>query len=94
MCELNPVTVSVLPVSVVRLAKDPGKSFPFVIETLIADKEIVVVVPSNSLITNVELAPVGSTKNSLLSLFGSDILNCAWPVVTTSVNTFVSWYIF
>ena len=42
----SPVTVNVLPVSVVILAKDPGKSFPFVIATLISFNETVEVVPS------------------------------------------------
>ena len=87
------MTVNVLPISDVDVASVPGNSLPFVIATLIAFKVIFVVVPVGLVNTRVELAPDSSVKNLLFSLFGSGILNWAWPFNTTSVNVLVSWKI-
>ena len=84
------MTVNVLPISDVDVASVPGNSLPFVIATLIAVKVILVVVPVGLVNIRVELPPVSSVKNLLFSLFGSGILNCAYPFCTTSVNVLVS----
>ena len=92
LCVDKPVTVYVLPISDTSLANVPGKSLPLVIATLIASKLMFVVVPSVSVITNVDSAPVSSVKNSSFSFFGSDILNTALSSKTTSVNVLVWEY--